>query len=144
MNCNAQDSIEILVARSAMARRADVKRGGHVDDRLNGGNGAVPSDRAGSTTAREWRRAGRLEALRGLSVRATNVAWSPTLLRLVIEELFVEEDFLQICGDPRTFPVHLYPQAILVALGARHSWREDDLKRFVRRAGLRSQSPKRR
>ena len=73
-----------------------------------------------------------------------NVAWSPTLLRLVIEELFVEEDFVQVCGDPRTLPVHLYPQAILVALGARHSWREDDLKRFARRAGLRSQPGKRR
>ena len=130
----------------ASARRAGIKRGGGVGDRLNGGNGdgAAQSDRAGSTTAREWRRVGRLEALRGLSVRATNVAWSPTLLRLIIEELFVEEDFVQVCGDPRTLPVHLYPQAILVALGARHSWREDDLKRFARRAGLRSQPGKRR
>ena len=129
-----------------MARRAGIKRGARFDDRLSGGNGVgtAQSDRAGSTTAREWRRAGRLEALRGLSVRAANLAWSSTLLRLVIEELFVEEDFVKVCGDPRTFPLHLYPQAILVALGARHSWREDDLKRFARRAGLRSQPPKRR
>jgi hypothetical protein len=143
MNCSEQASNGIPVSRGGMAIKAGVQRRGRVNDRASKGNGAR-NDRVDSIASREWRRAGRLEALRGLSVKAAKVTWSPTLLRLVIEELFVEEDFVRVCGDPRTFPVHQYPQGILVALGARHSWRQDDLKRFARRAGLRDQASKRR
>jgi hypothetical protein len=84
----------------------------------------------------EWRNSGRLHALRALSARVTRLTWSPTLLRVLIEELFVEEDFVRVCGSPRKLPLRMYPQGVLVALALRHSWRKDQLKRFTRRLGV--------
>ena len=96
----------------------------------------VASARAAAVAQSDWQRGGRLDALRALSARAAKLTWSPALLGLLLQELFVEEDFAHVCGDPRKFPVQRYPQGVLLALGVRHSWREDDLKRFARRIGL--------
>jgi hypothetical protein len=71
--------------------------------------------------------------LQTIAANATSLNWSPRLLRLLLEELFVEEDFVRVVGNPRNFPVSRYAQGVFVALAVRHSWREDDLKRFVSR-----------
>ena len=92
--------------------------------------------------ATEWRD-GRLDAMRALSSRVTTLRWSPTLFRMLIEELFIEEDFARVCGSPRKLPLRRYPQGVLIALALRHSWREDDLKRFMQRIGVHA-SPSRR
>lgn len=55
---------------------------------------------------------------------------------VLIEELYVEEDFNALLGDPKRLPRRRYPQAILLALALRHSWRPDDLACVLRRLGI--------
>jgi len=113
---------------------------GHVTERRRGvvkvrrkATTAVRSRRAGGFDPTKWIRSERLHALRALSARATTLTWSPRLLRMLIKELFVEEDFVRVCGNPQKLPFRRYPQGVLVALALRHSWREDLLKRFTQR-----------
>jgi hypothetical protein len=60
------------------------------------------------------------------------------LVDVLIEELYVAEDFNALLGDPQCLPRRRYPQAILLALALRHSWRPDDLGCILRRLGIRT------
>lgn len=57
---------------------------------------------------------------------------------VLIEELYVEDDFNALLGDPKRLPRRRYPQAILLALALRHSWRPDDLGCILRRLDIRT------
>jgi hypothetical protein len=57
---------------------------------------------------------------------------------VLIEELYVAEDFNALLGDPKRLPRRCYPQAVLLALALRHSWRPDDLACILRRLGIRT------
>jgi hypothetical protein len=59
--------------------------------------------------------------------------WTPRLLAILIDELSVGDDFVALLGHPRELSVEQYPQAIAVAMALRHSWRQDDFRRFTRR-----------
>jgi hypothetical protein len=76
-----------------------------------------------------WRDTKRGKQLDDLVKRTTGIKWSPKLLTLLLEELYVEEEFAELLGNPRTLPLGKYPQAFAVALALRHSWRQDDLER---------------
>ncbi len=54
----------------------------------------------------------------------------------LIEELYVEDDFHALLGDPKDLPRRRYPQAVALALALRHSWRPDDLACILRRLGF--------
>jgi hypothetical protein len=58
------------------------------------------------------------------------------LLTLLLEEMWMDEEFQALLGPPRAIAVSRYPQAMAVALVLRHSWRRDDLRRMARRLGL--------
>ena len=77
----------------------------------------------------------RRKALRSLLARTQEIPWSANLLTVLIEELYVEEDFNVLLGDPKRLPRRRYPQAVLMALALRHSWRPDDLACILRRLG---------
>src|SRR5262245_27759799 len=83
-----------------------------------------------------WRLRGRIRALHRLAVRAQNLRWSQRLLSLTLEELNVDEEFVDLVGRSERLPVRRYPQAIAVAIALRHSWRPDDLSRLARRLHL--------
>jgi hypothetical protein len=70
-------------------------------------------------------------------VRQTaGLRWSEQLLAVLIDELYVDEDFVALLGEPEMLPVRRYPQALAVALALRHSWRPDDFARLVKRLGV--------
>lgn len=80
----------------------------------------------------------RRRVLRSLVARTQKIPWSTNIVDVLIEELYVEEDFNALLGDPKRLPRRRYPQAILLALALRHSWRPDDLACVLRRLGIRT------
>lgn len=80
---------------------------------------------------KDWRQEGRWDALRLLARHSRRATWSSALLRALVDELYVGEEFERLIGDPRRVPVRRYPQALSVALALRHSWRPDDFQRTV-------------
>jgi hypothetical protein len=97
-------------------------------------NAIRPATSTDTVTAR-WPEV-RLRALRLIAERASSVAWSPRLLTLLLEELHVDDLFVEIVGRPRQVPLRRAAAAVAIALVLRHSWRADDLTRLVRRLGL--------
>jgi ParB/RepB/Spo0J family partition protein len=83
-----------------------------------------------------WRKELRPRAVRLIAERAAKVAWSPMLLRLLLEDIRPDELFLEILGKPDRIAVKHYPQALVVALALRHSWQRDDLLLFSKRVGV--------
>ena len=62
--------------------------------------------------------------------------WSAALLNFLLEELWTEREIRMLVGPIDRLPPSRYPQAVAVALALRHSWRQDTLKRAVKRLGL--------
>jgi len=75
----------------------------------------------------------RRKVLRSLVARTHKIPWSANLVATLIEELYVEDEFNALLGDPQVLPLRRYPQAIALALALRHSWRPDDLACILRR-----------
>lgn len=88
-------------------------------------------------TTKRWRRDVRPRTVRS-AVSATNsLRWSPSLMRVLIEELYVDEGLEELLGKPpKELQLRQYPQAVAVALILRHSWRADDLACILERLGL--------
>jgi hypothetical protein len=80
-----------------------------------------------------WRRTIRPRLLRLFAERTATLAWSRTLLTLLLDELHTEEVFTELVGSPRHLPVRRYPQAVAVAIALRRSWRPDELTRLAKR-----------
>jgi hypothetical protein len=78
----------------------------------------------------------RLHALRVIVDGASRVTWSRRLLTTLLEELHVDDLFVEIVGHPQRIPVRRAAQAVAVALILRHSWHPQDLNCLVRRLGL--------
>jgi hypothetical protein len=78
-----------------------------------------------------WRRERRHASLRLFSRRAATLRWSPALLKLLLEELWANEELFSIVGRCRRIRPGDYPHVLAVALAIRHSWRQDDLKRIA-------------
>jgi hypothetical protein len=51
---------------------------------------------------------------------------------LLLDELYVGEEFDALVGRPERLSVKRYAEAIAVAIALRHSWRSDDLEQTVR------------
>src|SRR5262245_13517002 len=86
---------------------------------------------------RRWRRELRPRALRMAIKAIGTIPWSPTLLRLLADELYVE-DSLEALLNARLERLHerRYPEAIAAALILRHSWHPDDLSCILKRLRL--------
>ena len=84
----------------------------------------------------DWRRHSRLELLRSAAIRTTRRPWSANLLHALVEELYVEDDVVALLGEIDQIPLERYPQAVIVALAVRHSWRPDDFNGLARRLRL--------
>lgn len=69
----------------------------------------------------------RSKALATLAKQARGLKWSRSLFLLLLDELYVGDEFDALVGRPEKVPVTRYPEAIAVAIALRHSWRLDDL-----------------
>ena len=77
----------------------------------------------------------RLEALRLIAWRTKKLSWTPALLALLLDELYIDDLFTEVVGDPEAIPPRDYARAVAVAIVLRHSWRPDDLEAVVDRLG---------
>src|SRR5688572_133217 len=89
---------------------------------------------------RDWRVNGRREALAGAVAQTASLDWSPRLFRLLLEELYVEEEVEELFGPANKIAITAFPQVIAVALALRYSWRRDTLRDFLARLDLKSRS----
>ena len=80
----------------------------------------------------------RRRVLRSLVAQTRKIPWSANLVAVLVEELYVEDEFTALLGDPQVLPRRRYPQAIALALALRHSWRPDDLACILRRLRIRT------
>jgi hypothetical protein len=78
-----------------------------------------------------WRKK-RLRRLQALANSLTEMRWSSALLRCLVDEMRVDEDFAAVLGDPTQIPRRRYPQAVAIAIALRHSWRPDLFARVSR------------
>jgi len=101
-----------------------------------GGAVTKPSER------RRWRRQMRPELLRSTLDATNTLRWSPLLLEVLTEEMYVGDSLEELLGTPlRSLDEARYPQAVALALVLRHSWQPDDLKYVLERLGLAPPSP---
>src|SRR3954471_2901442 len=71
-----------------------------------------------------------------LLVRSTQgLTWTPALLQLLLEELYVEEEIAGLFPSTN-HPVETIAQIVAVAVALRHSWHMDDFHRTLRRLSL--------
>ncbi|MGV3520244.1 ParB/RepB/Spo0J family partition protein [Luteitalea sp.] len=83
-----------------------------------------------------WQKHLRPQAVRLIADLTAKLAWSPMLLRLLLEEIRPDELFLDVLDKPDRIAVKRYPQALAVALALRHGWQRDDLLVFSKRLGV--------
>lgn len=81
----------------------------------------------------EWRQELRPHAMRLFAARATKLAWSRALLKLLVDELYPDDLFTELVGTLDRVPRRKWPFVIAVAVALRHSWRPDDLARIAKR-----------
>jgi hypothetical protein len=84
----------------------------------------------------DWRRHGRLDDLHALAEGAGGFVLSRRLLRALLEELHISDDFDALVGRVARLPASEYPRLLAIALLLRHSWCPQDLVRTATRLGL--------
>jgi len=84
-----------------------------------------------------WRTDQRAQSLQLFTERSKDMTWSPALLRLLLEELWIEDELVSLIGALSRLSASRYPQAVALSLALRHSWRPDDLTRVAKRLGIR-------
>ncbi|MGE0123632.1 MAG: ParB/RepB/Spo0J family partition protein [Vicinamibacterales bacterium] len=83
-----------------------------------------------------WRTELRPQAVRLFAERAATLAWSPMLLRLVLEHIGSDDLFLETLGKPDRIAAKRYPQAFAVAIALRHSWFREEFLTVSKRLGV--------
>lgn len=97
---------------------------------------AYPARASERVQMHDWRRRGRLDALRVLTKGASGLKWSDRLLHVMLEELHVGDDFDMLVGRGARPPARQVPRLLAIALLLRHSWCPQDLARTAAQLGL--------
>ena len=97
-----------------------------------GGRPPFPRGICRGSAAGPLRGVRRARTLREVASAAAALRWTSSLLHLLVEELYVDEE-LERFVDVHTLPPERFPQAVAVAIALRHSWRADDLAQVTRR-----------
>ena len=84
----------------------------------------------------EWRTEDRDHWLRRFAAGAAQLTWNQQLLAVLLDELWIDETFVDLVGEPSQLPETRYPEAVAVALLLRHSWRPDDLVQVSQKLGI--------
>lgn len=69
----------------------------------------------------------RLQALADFAQAARGLKWTKPLFLLLLDELYVGDEFDEIIGAPERLPAARHPEALAFAVALRNSWRPDDL-----------------
>lgn len=72
-------------------------------------------------------------ALQQVGKQMRGTRWSPRLLSMLLDELFVTEDVSRLLGSIARLPIRRYPEAVAIAVLLRHAWRRDTLAAARRR-----------
>src|SRR2546427_11142590 len=80
-----------------------------------------------------WRAELPPRAMQLFAPRATRLTWSRALLKAVVEELYPDPLFADLIGHLNRVPSPHWPRVIAITVALRHSWRQDQLTRLVRR-----------
>src|SRR5688572_23829462 len=94
-------------ARPPKPRATKVSRGTHTRPTAHPGTSQSTAQGANWSLRRR-------KVLRALVARTQKTPWSANLVDVLIEELYVGEDFNALLGDPKRLPRRRYPQAILL------------------------------
>lgn len=86
--------------------------------------------------AERWRNVERSHAIRLIAERTASLKWSPMLIRLLFEQIGVDDLFVEVLGRPDRLASKRYPQAVAVALALRRSWKREELLTFSKRLGF--------
>lgn len=117
------------------SKRPDNSPRGRQGDDLGSRSRPSCRERATARTLR-WRRERRRHDLRIVARRFKRLRWSPKLVELLLEELYVTDEAAALLAPIRRLRIKQYPQLIAVALALRHSWRPDDLREITKRLGV--------
>jgi hypothetical protein len=102
-----------------------------------GQNRRSPAPTDAST--KRWRRDVRPRAVRSAVSATAMLRWSPSLMEVLLEELYMDDGLEGLLGKSRSdLRVRQYPGAVAAALILRHSWRADDLACILERLGVTS------
>jgi hypothetical protein len=77
----------------------------------------------------------RVEALRRIARQLKTLTWSPELLALLLDELYVDDLFTAVVGSLDKILPEESASAVALAIALRHSWRPDDLAAVAGRLG---------
>ena len=95
------------------------------------------SNGTGEAATKRWRRDIRPRAVRSAVSATAMLRWSPSLMEVLLEELYVEDGLEGLLGkSPSELQIRQYPGAVAAALILRHSWRADDLACILERLGM--------
>ena len=83
--------------------------------------------------AEHWRTNQRPHAMRLFSARTKTLTWSRALVKLIVEELFLDDLFAELVGPLDRVPPRQWPHVLAIAIALRHSWRRDGLAHVARR-----------
>jgi hypothetical protein len=84
----------------------------------------------------KWRRMNRGHVVDMLFSHTAGLTWTPRLMKLLLNELYVLDDVERQLGPIQKLPSTSYPQAVAIALISRHSWAPSDLEETVRQLHL--------
>ena len=82
--------------------------------------------------AEHWRDELRPRAIRLFAARAARLTWSRALVKLIVEELFLDDLFTELVGSLDRVPARQWPHVLAIAIALRRSWRRDGLSRVAR------------
>ncbi len=82
--------------------------------------------------AEHWRDELRPRAMRLFASRAAKLTWSRALVKLIVEELFLDDLFAELVGPLDRVPPRQWPHVLAIAIALRHSWRRDGLAHVAR------------
>ena len=82
--------------------------------------------------AEHWRDELRPRAMRLFASRAARLTWSRALVKLIVEELFLDDLFTELVGPLDRVPPRQWPHVLAIAIALRHSWRRDGLAHVAR------------
>ena len=90
-----------------------------------------------NAATKRWRRDVRARAVRSAVSATAMLRWSPSLMEVLLEELYVDDGLEGLLGkSPSELQIRQYPGAVAAALILRHSWRADDLACILERLGM--------
>ena len=104
-----------------------------IKRRKDDGNTRVGPGPSVPSQTMAWRRERRWRALKRFARSMDGLKWSSALMRMLLEEMWVDEELKYLLGRPERLRRAQYPQALAVALALRHSWRSDDFRGITKR-----------